>query len=133
MAEAPARQPGSPETLIDVRGLAKTFKLGLFRRRQVDAVKGVSFEVHRGQIVGFLGPNGSGKTTTIKMLIGLISATAGEASMFGHRVPSLEARRRFGFLPENPYVYPYLTPREFVELSGKLSGVRGRDLRAGTE
>jgi ABC-2 type transport system ATP-binding protein len=116
-----------------VRGLAKSFSLGLFVRRRVDAVRGVSFQVRRGQLVGFLGPNGSGKTTTIKMLIGLIAATAGEAYMFGARVPSLEARRRFGFLPENPYVYPYLTPREFVEMSGQLSGMRGRLLRTRTE
>jgi ABC-2 type transport system ATP-binding protein len=116
------------DTLIDVRNLRKTFHTGLFRRKRVDAVKGVSFRVSRRQIVGFLGPNGSGKTTTIKMLIGLISATGGDATMFGRRVPSLEARRRFGFLPENPYVYPYLTPREFVAMSARLSGLRGRGL-----
>ncbi|UQA59066.1 ABC transporter ATP-binding protein [Polyangium aurulentum] len=115
------------EVLIAVRDLKKTFKLGLFGRR-VDAVKGVSFEVHRGEIFGFLGPNGAGKTTTIKMLTGLIKPTGGEARLFGERVPSPSARRRLGFLPENPYVYPYLTPREFVELCGRLSGLKGRAL-----
>jgi ABC-2 type transport system ATP-binding protein len=117
------------EALIDVRGLAKTFKLGFFGR-QVEAVKGVTFTVRRGEIFGFLGPNGAGKTTTIKMLTGLIGPTSGEAYLFGHKIPSTEARRRVGFLPENPYVYPYLTPREFVELSGKLSGLSGAHLRA---
>ncbi|HZO13110.1 MAG TPA: ABC transporter ATP-binding protein, partial [Polyangiaceae bacterium] len=97
-------------------------------RRRVEAVRGVDFQVKRGEIVGFLGPNGSGKTTTIKMLLGLISATAGSAYLFGERVPSQRARRRIGFLPENPYVYPYLTPREFVSLSGHLSGMRGKSL-----
>jgi len=117
------------DTLIDVRDLRKTFNTGLLRRKRVDAVKGVSFAVKRGEIVGFLGPNGSGKTTTIKMLLGLISPTAGSATMFGERVPSQRARARLGFLPENPYVFPHLTPREFVEMSGRLSGMRGADLR----
>jgi ABC-2 type transport system ATP-binding protein len=117
------------EPLIDVRGLTKTFKVGFFGR-PVQAVKGVSFDVRRGEIFGFLGPNGAGKTTTIKMLTGLIAPTSGEAFLFGERVPSPEGRRRLGFLPENPYVYPYLTPREFVELCGRLSGMRGAELRA---
>lgn len=121
------------ETLIEVRDLSKTFKTGLLRRKQVDAVRGVSFSVSRGEIVGFLGPNGSGKTTTIKMLLGLISPSGGSARMFGESVPSRRARARLGFLPENPYVFPYLTPREFVEMSGRLSGMRGAQLRKRTE
>jgi ABC-2 type transport system ATP-binding protein len=121
------------ETLIDVRDLSKTFTTGLVRRKRVDAVRGVSFSVGRGEIVGFLGPNGSGKTTTIKMLLGLIAPSGGSASMFGERVPSQRARRRLGFLPENPYVFPQLTPREFVEMSGQLSGMRGARLRKKTE
>jgi ABC-2 type transport system ATP-binding protein len=143
------------DVVIDVRGLSKTFSLGLFdsapehdkpatdasggglakrfRGRSVAAVKGVSFAVQRGEIFGFLGPNGAGKTTTIKMLTGLIAPSGGEAFLFGRRVPTPESRERLGFLPENPYVYPYLTPREFVELSGRLSGMRGARLRARTD
>ncbi len=117
------------EALIEVKNLVKTFKVGFFGRR-VEAVKGVSFTVRRGEIFGFLGPNGAGKTTTIKMLTGLIGPSGGEASLFGRPIPSPEARERIGFLPENPYVYPYLTPREFVELSGRLSGMRGARLRS---
>lgn len=100
--------------------------------RRVLAVKGVSFEVSSGEIFGFLGPNGAGKTTTIKMLTGLISASGGEASLFGDPVPSPRALARVGFLPENPYVYPYLTPTEFVELCARLSGLSGRAARART-
>ena len=114
--------------LIDVRGLVKTFRVG-FLGRLVPAVKGVSFEVRRGEIFGFLGPNGAGKTTTIKMLTGLIAPTGGQAFLFGRSVRDHVARERLGFLPENPYVYPYLTPREFVELCGRLSGMHGRALR----
>ena len=133
MIEAAGRTPPSKseaprsDVLIDVRNLAKTFRVGFFARR-VEAVKGVSFDVRRGEIFGFLGPNGAGKTTTIKMLTGLIEPTSGEAHLFGQRVPSPEARQNIGFLPESPYVYPYLTPREFVELCGRLSGMRGRAL-----
>lgn len=101
--------------------------------RQVEAVHDVSFEVARGDIFGFLGPNGAGKTTTIKMLTGLIFPTSGSATLFGDPVPSPRAMRRIGFLPENPYVYPFLTPREFVELCGRLSGLRGKRLRSRTE
>jgi ABC-2 type transport system ATP-binding protein len=96
-------------------------------------VKGVSFTVRKGEIFGFLGPNGAGKTTTIKMLTGLIAPSGGEAFLFGRAVPSPEAREGIGFLPENPYVYPYLTPREFVELCGRLSGMRGALLRGRAE
>lgn len=118
--------------LIEVRDLQKTFTMGLLRKR-VEAVKGVSFDVERGEIFGFLGPNGAGKTTTIKMLTGLIAPSGGSASLFGLPVPSAAARARIGFLPENPYVYPYLTPREFVAMCGRLSGLSGRALSQSTE
>jgi ABC-2 type transport system ATP-binding protein len=120
------------DKLIEVKSLNKTFSVGLFKKRRVEAVKGVSFDVRRGEIFGFLGPNGAGKTTTIKMLTGLIEPTSGDAFLFGKRVPSAESRRDVGFLPENPYVYPYLTPREFVEMCGNLSGMRGASLRSRT-
>jgi ABC-2 type transport system ATP-binding protein len=113
--------------IVKVDGLAKTFKKP-FTGKKVEAVRGVSFEVHAREIFGFLGPNGAGKTTTIKMLTGLIAPTSGAATMFGTPAPSPEAMGRVGFLPENPYVYPYLTPREFVTLCGRLNGMRGEGL-----
>jgi ABC-2 type transport system ATP-binding protein len=124
--------------ILQVRDLRKTYTLGLRsfhlerlfeKQRTVDAVKGISFDVHRGEIFGFLGPNGAGKTTTIKMLTGLIQKTSGTASLMGLPIPSSEAMARVGFLPENPYIYPYLTPREFVTLCGELSGLSGDRLR----
>jgi ABC-2 type transport system ATP-binding protein len=118
----------SNEALISVAALRKVFRQGFFMRR-VEAVKGVSFEVERGSIFGFLGPNGAGKTTTIKMLTGLIAPTSGGARLFGEPIPSPRAMAKIGFLPENPYIYPYLTPSEFVELCGRLSGLSGRALR----
>jgi ABC-2 type transport system ATP-binding protein len=92
------------------------------------AVDDVSLTVPRGAVYGFLGPNGAGKTTTIKMLTGLIAPTGGRATILGDEVPSPDAMGRVGFLPENPYVYPYLTPREFVSLCGRLNGMSGKKL-----
>ena len=126
-APDPLRGP-SAEKLIEVKDLKKSFKVGFFQSKLVEAVKGVSFDVRRGEIFGFLGPNGAGKTTTIKMLTGLIAPTSGEAILMGRRVPSGRGAARDRFLPENPYVYPYLTPREFVELCGRLSGMGGKEL-----
>jgi ABC-2 type transport system ATP-binding protein len=116
-----------PEIVLSVEKLAKTF-VKPFTGKKVEAVRGVSFEVRRGDIFGFLGPNGAGKTTTIKMLTGLIFPTGGKATILGEQVPSSEAMGKVGFLPENPYVYPYLTPREFVSLCGRLNGMSGAHL-----
>lgn len=118
--------------LIRVEELRKTYRQGFWMRR-VEAVGGVSFQVKEGQSFGFLGPNGAGKTTTIKILMGLIGATSGEASLFGLMAPDRRTRQKVGFMPENPYVYPYLSPREFVKLCGRLSGLRGGALASRTE
>ena len=120
------------KTVLSVDKLAKTF-VKPFTGAKVEAVRGVSFEVHRGDIFGFLGPNGAGKTTTIKMLTGLIFPTGGKATILGEPVPSPDAMGKVGFLPENPYVYPYLTPREFVSLCGRLNGLSGKTLDAAVE
>ncbi len=120
------------ESLVAVHDLKKEFRQGFFMRR-VLAVKGVSFDVQRGDIFGFLGPNGAGKTTTIKMLTGLIRPSSGRAELFGEPVPSARGRKRLGFLPENPYIYPYLSPTEFVELCARLSGLSGPAARARTK
>lgn len=117
---------------IGVVDLKKTFRKP-FSGRKVEAVKSVSFEVKKGEVFGFVGPNGAGKTTCIKMLTGLIFATGGRATVFGHEVPSPEAMQRVGFVPENPYIYPYLTPREFVTHCGRLSGLSGDELHARAE
>ncbi|HEX3770166.1 MAG TPA: ABC transporter ATP-binding protein [Polyangiaceae bacterium] len=115
------------DVVLRATGLAKTYRKP-FTRKRVDAVHGVGFEVGRGEIFGFLGPNGAGKTTSIKMVTGLIAPTAGTVEILGQRGPAPEVMRRVGFLPESPYVYPYLTPREFVSLCGTLSGLSGADL-----
>jgi ABC-2 type transport system ATP-binding protein len=121
-----------PDIVLSVDKLRKTF-VKPFTGKKVEAVRGVSFEVRRGDIFGFLGPNGAGKTTTIKMLTGLIFPTGGKATILGEEVPSSEAMGKVGFLPENPYVYPYLTPREFVSMCGRLNGMSGKHLASEVE
>ncbi|MBA3391415.1 MAG: ABC transporter ATP-binding protein [Deltaproteobacteria bacterium] len=105
-----------------VRDLRKTYRTP-FRRKKVEALSGVTFTVERGQIFGFVGPNGAGKTTTIRTLMGLIRPTAGSAAILGHAIPSRDARRRVGFLPEAPYFYDYLTVGELLDLAGRLFGM----------
>ena len=98
--------------------------------RQVEAVKDLSFSVRAGEIFGLLGPNGSGKTTTIKMMMGLIFPTAGRIEVFGETVPNVAVKRRLGYLPENPNFYDYLRADEFLELSARLCGVDKKTRRS---
>jgi len=115
------------DIVLAVAGLSKTFRKP-FSGRRIRAVRNVTFDVRRGEIFGFLGPNGAGKTTTIKMLTGLIAHTSGTMQILGVQAPSPDAMARVGFLAENPYLYPYLSPREFVSLCGRLSGLSGKML-----
>ena len=107
------------EEVLATRKLGKVFHVGL-RRKTVIAVQDLDLSVHRGEIYGFLGPNGAGKSTTIKMLIGLIFPTSGEARIFDLPIPSREAKARLGFLPENPYFHDFLTPTELLRFAGDL-------------
>jgi ABC-2 type transport system ATP-binding protein len=114
-----------PREIVRIHEIVKDFRPGFgLRRRRV--LHGISFSVREGEIFGFVGPNGAGKTTTLKVLMGLIRATSGEATILGHQVHETGFRRQVGFLPENPYFYGYLTGRETLRFYAKLSGV-GRD------
>ena len=122
----------SDDLVLEVKGLYKTFHIGFFRKR-VDAVRGTSFAVKRGEIFGLLGPNGAGKTTTIKSILRLIFPTKGEIRIFGRPCGDREAAKRVGYMPENPYVYQYLKPIEFLDLCGRLVGLDKRERRARSE
>ncbi len=109
-------------TIVRVENLVKDFRPGLgLRRKRV--LHGISFEVQEGEIFGFVGPNGAGKTTTLKILMGLIRADEGRASILGSDVGETAFRRHVGYLPENPYFYDYLTGRELLHFYARLSGV----------
>ena len=105
------------EPVVELEGLRKVFKVG-FWGRSVTAVDCLSLDVRRGEVFGFLGPNGAGKTTTLKILMGLIYPTSGQARLFGREVGDPVAKARLGFLPESPYFYDYLTSREFLGFYG---------------
>ena len=122
----------SDEIVLEVKGLRKVFHIGFFRKR-VEAVKNASFSVKRGEIFGLLGPNGAGKTTTIKSILRLIFPTEGEITIFGRSADDREATKRVGYMPENPYVYQYLKPLEFLDLCGRLTGIPGSELRDRSE
>ena len=101
--------------MIELRNLVKKF--GSFA-----AVDGLNLTIPRGQFFGFLGPNGAGKTTTIKMLTGLYEPTSGACLVNGHdiRREPLEAKRAFGYVPDQPYLYEKLSGREFLFFVGGL-------------
>jgi ABC-2 type transport system ATP-binding protein len=108
--------------MIEVKGLVKDF--GPFR-----AVDQVSFEVPKGQVLGFLGPNGAGKSTTMKMLTGFIEPTSGTATVDGKDIvkDSREVRRRIGYLPESAPSYGEMTVAEFLQFIAEMRGKRGKE------
>jgi ABC-2 type transport system ATP-binding protein len=111
-----------PQVQLSVRDLRKTFDPGLFQRK-VEVLKGLSFEVERGEIFGFLGPNGAGKTTTLKSITGIIRPDHGTITVCGLPHTDRKAKRRLGFMPENPYCYSHLTGREFLGFCADLLGL----------
>lgn len=110
--------------VVEIENLTKDFSVGFWKKRPVRALDSLCLEVHRGEIFGFLGPNGAGKSTTIKLLMHLLHPTSGTARILGHAVQSAPMHRFIGYLPENPYFYDYLTPRELLTYVGKLFGLR---------
>ncbi|MCB9739714.1 MAG: ABC transporter ATP-binding protein [Deltaproteobacteria bacterium] len=108
--------------VLQVEGLAKTFRVGLLGR-PVEAVRGISFRLEPGRVLGYLGPNGSGKTTSIKCMLGLIQPTAGKIAFFGRPHSDPLARARIGYMPEHPYFYDYLKPPEVLDYVGRLYGI----------
>ena len=93
------------------------------------ALRNLSLTVRRGEIFGFLGPNGAGKSTSIKMLLGLVKPTGGQAFVLGAPAGNVQVRRKIGFLPEDFRFYEWLKPVEFLELHGRLCGVPATTLR----
>lgn len=116
-------------SVIEVHDLRKTYSSGLFRRRKVHALGGVSLTVPSGQIYGLLGPNGAGKTTLIKVLLGIVRRTGGNATVLGQPAGSLTARRNIGYLPENHRIPRHLTGNTALEYYGSLSGLSGAEIR----
>jgi ABC-2 type transport system ATP-binding protein len=116
------------EAQVRAEALSKTYRVGFFARR-VRAVEHLSFEVRAGEIFGLLGPNGAGKTTTLKMLLGFVKPTSGQAFIAGQRVGTVASRRHLGYLPENPALYEFLRGDEYLAFAGRLCGLSRADSR----
>jgi len=118
--------------VLQTAGLCKTFR-DFWRRPRVEAVKDLNLEIHPGEVFGLLGPNGSGKTTTIKMLLGLLYPTRGRISIFGKPPTDVSVKSRIGFLPEESYLYRYLVGSETLDYFGRLFRLPRRVRRERTE
>jgi ABC-2 type transport system ATP-binding protein len=119
------------EPVIVLEGVRKTFR-DFWLRPTVEAVRGVDLTVSRGDVFGLLGPNGSGKSTTIKMILGLLSPTAGSVRLFGLPPRAQAARARIGYLPELSSLHPFLTAKETLMYYAGLSGLPAKRAHART-
>lgn len=107
------------EVVVETRNLTKIYR-DFWGRRKVHALKSLDLEINRGEIFGLLGPNGSGKTTTIKLLLGLLFPSEGEALIFGRDASDVRRNERIGYLPEESYLYKFLNAEEILDFYGKL-------------
>lgn len=107
------------ENVIEIRNLSKVYR-DFWGRKKVQAVKSLSLDVKKGEVFGLLGPNGSGKTTTIKMLLGLLFPTSGEIRILGKNASDVQKNERIGYLPEESYLYRFLNADETLDFYGRL-------------
>lgn len=120
------------EVVIEAKGLSKVFR-DFWGRAKAKAVNGIDFTVHRGQVFGLLGPNGSGKSTTVKMLLGLLYPTRGKLEVLGESPRRVDTKRRIGYLPEETYLYRYLTAAESLDFFGSLFALAPSERKKRTE
>jgi ABC-2 type transport system ATP-binding protein len=113
--------------------LTKDYAIGFWRKRPYRALDRLTLDVETGEVFGFLGPNGAGKTTTLKLLMQLVFPTSGRAELLGRPLGDLSARRRIGYLQENPYFYDHLTAEELLHYFAGLFGYSSAERRARTD
>lgn len=116
----------SQDNVIEIRNLSKVYR-DFWGRKKVQAVKSLSLDVKKGEVFGLLGPNGSGKTTTIKMLLGLLFPTSGEITILGKKASDVEKNERIGYLPEESYLYRFLNADETLDFYGRLFKLSGEE------
>lgn len=107
------------EVIIETRNLTKTYR-DFWGRQKVRALSALDLKIYRGEIFGLLGPNGSGKTTTTKLLLGLLFPSSGEALVFGNPADDVAKNERIGYLPEESYLYKFLNAEETLDFYGRL-------------
>jgi ABC-2 type transport system ATP-binding protein len=118
---------------IEVESLKKVYRDGFLGRRSLEALKDVSFRVERGEIFALLGPNGAGKTTFIKILLGIVRKSGGNAKLLGHAVGDRSSRQFVGYLPENLRMPRHLNANTALEYYGNLSNMPTRNIKARRE
>ena len=109
----------SEDIVVQTRAISKVYR-DFWGRQKVRALKALDLEVHRGEVFGLLGPNGSGKTTTIKLILGLLFPTSGEALVLGKRATDVGKNERIGYLPEESYLYRFLNAEETLDFYARL-------------
>ncbi len=113
-------QPGqSNESVIEVRNLTKVYR-DFWGRPKVRALNALSLDIKKGEVFGLLGPNGSGKTTTLKLLLGLLFPTEGDITILGKPAADVSKNERIGYLPEESYLYRFLNAHETLDFYGRL-------------
>ena len=117
---------GNYEPVVQAVGLTKMFR-DFWQRPKARAVNGIDFEIRPGEVVGVLGPNGSGKSTTVKMLLGLLYPTGGKVTVFGKSPRAVETKREIGYLPEESYLYKFLTAEETLNFFASLFNISPAD------
>lgn len=115
---------GNP--VIEVQNLVVEYGKGAGK---TEAVRNISFQIKKGECVGFIGANGAGKTTTIKVIMGFLFPTKGEVRVFGEKAGTVQSRKRMGYLPEVALYYPFMKARELLELYGGLHGLNKHELK----
>src|SRR5437899_9791519 len=115
---------GDSNTIVETRKLTKVYRDFWGRQKKV-ALRALNIEIRPGEIFGLLGPNGSGKTTTIKLLLGLLFPTDGEAFVFGQPAADVRKNERIGYLPEESYLYRFLNAEETLDFYGRLFNLKG--------
>jgi ABC-2 type transport system ATP-binding protein len=114
----------SRDVIVETRKLTKVYR-DFWGRAKKTALRALNLEIYRGEIFGLLGPNGSGKTTTIKLLLGLLFPTDGEAFIFGKPAADVRKNERIGYLPEESYLYRFLNADETLDFYGRLFTIAG--------
>lgn len=104
----------SESIVVETRSLTKVYR-DFWGRKKKTALNALDLKIYKGEIFGLLGPNGSGKTTTIKLLLGLLFPTAGDAFVFGDPAAKVEKNERIGYLPEESYLYRFLNAEETLD------------------